>query len=164
MTSTKRGFTLVEMLVVVGMLAVLMAAITASYAAAQARARVEKARGDVKVISQAILASENYARQGGEYILEPMGGTAPSGGQDADSSTLRDLLGQGRAAESGGRIPALLMAALRADGTMRDPWGTPYKIQIRKGNANVKFTSAVGNLKTGYFLPNFYRLSAEERQ
>lgn len=105
MTSTKRGFTLVEMLVVVGMLAVLMAAITTSYAAAQARARVEKARGDVKVISQAILASENYARQGGEYILEPMGGTAPSGGQDADASTLRDLLGQGRAAESGGRIP-----------------------------------------------------------
>lgn len=160
----KRGFTLIELMVVIAMIAILMAALVSSISAAQQRARIQKATSDVKVISQAILASENYARQGGEYILEPIGGTDPNGGQDADATTLRDLLGQGRAAESGGQIPALIMAALRADKTMCDPWGTPYKIQIKTGDATIKIESASGSMSTGYYLPNFYRLSAKERQ
>ena len=54
-----RGFTLVELLVVIGMIAILIAALTTSMAAAQERARIQKATSDVKVISQAILAYEN---------------------------------------------------------------------------------------------------------
>lgn len=164
MTSTKRGFTLIELLVVVAMIAILLAALTTSVSAAQERARVQKATSEVKVLSQAILASENYARASGQYILEPMGGTDPKDGQDANASTLKDVLGQGRAAQSGGQVPALIEAVLRSNGTMYDPWGTPYKIQIKQGDATVKIESASGSLTSGYCLPNFYRLSAKERQ
>ncbi len=158
MTSTyrKRGFTLVELLVVIGMIAILIAALTTSMAAAQERARIQKATSDVKVISQAILAYENYAR-GGKYELEPMDK------RDANRSSLGFLLGMENA-DSGGKIPVLVMAALRAGDDIRDPWGTTYKVTIKKGDATVKIESASGSLNTGYFLPNFYRLSAKERQ
>ena len=163
MTSTRKAFTLVELLVVVGMIALLMGALTVSVAGAQKRAKIEKARSDVKIISQAILASENYS-SGGGYKLDPVGGTSPSEGEVAGPALLRDLIGQGRAAESGGNIPALLLAALRSDSVMYDPWGRPYRIQIKAGSANVVMKSAASSLFTGYFLPNFYRLSAKERQ
>ena len=67
-------------------------------------------------------------------------------------------------ADSGGKIPVLVMAALRAGDDIRDPWGTTYQVTIKKGDATVKIESASGSLNTGYFLPNFYRLSAKERQ
>ena len=71
----KRGFTLVELLVVIAMIAILLAALSTSIAAAQERARIQKATSEVKIISQAILAAENYAR-GGKYELEPMASSA----------------------------------------------------------------------------------------
>ncbi len=163
MISSKKAFTLIELLVVLAMIGIIMAAMTTSVRAAQERARIQKALSDVKIVSQAILASENYA-QGGEYRLKPRGGTSPEGGDDADASTLKELIGQGGQAESGGKIPAMLMAALQGGGKMLDPWGTPYKIQIKEGSPDVKITSSTGSMQTGVALPNFYRLSAEERQ
>ncbi len=164
MISSKKAFTLMELLVVIAMIGIIMAAMTMSVRAAQERARIQKALSDVKVISQAILASENY---NSAHELTPIGGTSADGGVDADisdTSVLKDLIGQGDAAESGGKIPALLMAALQGGGKMLDPWGTPYRIQIKEGSPDVKITSASGSMSTGYWLPNFYRLSAEERK
>jgi len=146
MISNRRGFTLIELLVVVGMIAVLIGAISTSYASARSRARVQKATAEVKVISQAILAYENWAR-GGNYELTPMER------RDADSGSLGFLLGN-EAAESGGNIPVLLMAQLQGGGKLMDPWGTPYKVTIRQGTAS---TGAGISVKTGYYLPNFYR-------
>jgi prepilin-type N-terminal cleavage/methylation domain-containing protein len=157
MTSTKRGFTLIELLVVVAMIAILLASLTTSVSSAQERARIQKAMGDVKVMSQAILAYENYSR-GGRYKLEPMTK------ENANKGSLGFLLGAGQSADSGGKIPALLMAELRAGGDIRDPWGTPYKVTIKSGDATVSIQSASGSMQTGYYLPNFYRLSAKERQ
>jgi len=157
MNGNRKGFTLIELLVVVAMIAILTAAFATSIAAAQNRARIQKATSDVKVITQAILAYENYS-QGGEHKLEPLER------QDADSSSLAFLLGNGATAESGGQIPALLMAALQGGGQMRDPWGTPYKITIREGGSSVNLKTASGSMQTGYFLPNFYRLGKGERE
>lgn len=157
MILNKRGFTLIELLVVLGLIATIMAALTASISGAQERARIQKASSEVKSISQAILAYENYSR-GGKFELEPMEKV------DADQSSLGFLLGKGDNADSGGRIPVLLMQALSSGGKMMDPWGSPYKVTIRKGDAQVKIESANSNLRTGYFLPNFYRLSASERK
>lgn len=157
MISNKRGFTLVELLVVLGIIATLMAALTVSISGAQERARIQKAASEVKVISQAILAYENYSR-GGKFQLEPVEKGI------CDQSTLGFLLGQGKNADSGGKIPVLLMQALSAGGKMLDPWGSPYMVTIRKGDAQVKIESANGSMKTGYLLPNFYRLSALERK
>jgi len=146
MISNKRGFTLIELLVVVAMIAVLMGAISTSFSSARARARVQKATAEVKVISQAILAYENWSR-GGKYELEPMEK------RDADSGSLGFLLGN-EAAESGGKIPAMLMAQLQNGGKLTDPWGTPYKVTIRQGT----ISAAQGvTLQTGYYLPNLYR-------
>ena len=150
------GFTLLELLVVVGMIAVILGAFTTSVASARERARIQKATSDVKVISQAILAYENWARGSGSdrYRLEPMSD------QDADSGSLGFLLGNEQA-ESGGKIPIMLMAQLKAGGKMSDPWGTPYKVTIKEGS----ISAAQGvQLQTGYHLQNFYRLGEGERQ
>ena len=157
MTSTEKGFTLIELLVVIAMLAVIIGAISTSVTAAQQRARIQKATADVKTVSQAILAYENYGH-GGRYELPLMNDA------EADSSSLAFLVGEGGAAESGGNIPALLMTAARSGTKLRDPWGTPYRITIKKGGANVRIDSASGTMKTGFYLPNWYHLTEAERK
>ena len=152
MISNKRGFTLIELLVVVGMIAIILGSMTTSVSAARERARVQKAVNDVKVISQAILAYENWAREK-NYELPTFESEV-----DADNQNLKFLLGD-EAAASGGKIPAMLMAQLR-NGKMLDPWGHPYKVRIKVGSVD----AAQGvNLTTGYFLPNYFRLSQKER-
>lgn len=153
MTSNKRGFTLIELMVVIAMIAILMAAVGTSVGKSRERARMERARSDVKVITQAILAWENYDR-GGKNELQEMND------EEADSSSLKFLLGQGEAAKSG-QIPALLAAQLSAGGKMRDPWGSPYRVRIKEGAIQRPDNL---NLSTCYYIPNLYRLSAEERK
>lgn len=153
MTSNKRGFTLIELMVVIAMIAILMAAVGTSVGKSRERARIERARSDVKVITQAILAWENYDR-GGKNELQEMND------EEADSSSLKFLLGQGETAKSG-QIPALLAAQLAAGGKMRDPWGSPYRVRIKEGAIQRPDNL---NLSTCYYIPNLYRLSAEERK
>ena len=138
MKSTERGFTLVEMLVVVSILGMLIAAFTTSVTAAQRRSKIAKAESEVKVVSQAILAYEQFGKD------------MPScKDADADENSLGFLIGEGGSADSGGK--------------MLDPWNTPYKISIKAGET-LKLAKTMSNVKTGYFLPNFYRLSEEERK
>ena len=156
MNLTKKGFTLIELLVVVAMIATILGALRTSVSAAQERARKQKALNDVKVVSQAILAYENYARSN-KYELPELNDVEISG------SSLDFLIGKGDSADSGGQIPAMLMAVLSSGSTLRDPWGTPYRIRIKKGPM-ININSGMGNLQTGYYLPNFHRLTEEERK
>ena len=152
MTLNKKGFTLVELIVVIAMIAIFMASVGTAVGKTAERARIEKARSDVKVISQAILAWENYSR-GGKHELREMND------EEADSSSLAFLLGQGESATSG-NIPELIAAQL-AGGKMRDPWGRPYVVRIKEGKIDRPENLDLG---TCYYLPNFYRLSEEERR
>ncbi len=145
----RNGFTLVELLVVVGMIAVLIGSMTASVTAARHRARVQKATSDVKVISQAILAYENY--KSGGYDLPTMTDA------EANRDNLNFLLG------SKADVPVLLEAALSTKGMILDPWGHPYRVSIKKSAASLRVSTATGNLKAGYSLPNCYRISEGER-
>ena len=149
MKSTEKGFTLVELLVVLGMIGVLMAALSSSVVAAQGRARIAKAQSEVKVISQAVLSYENYSK-----TREP----------PTETEVKNFLIGRGGTTESGDKIPAALMAQLNSRGEMLDPWGHPYRISIKKGSASISMSSASGAMQTGFFFPNFYRLSEEERK
>ena len=147
-----KGFTLVELLVVMGMIAVLTGAMTVAVQSARERARIQRATNDVKVISQAILAYENWSDDG----LPTMGarGRAASG-VDASSSTLGFLVGSGNSAREG-ELPVLLQAQLRNGGDIVDPWGTPYKVTIAETEATVKLRTATGTMRAGYWLPNFH--------
>lgn len=153
MILNKRAFTLVELLVVIAMIAILAAALTVCVERARNQARIEKARADVKAITQAILSWENYSR-GGKHELKPMKDVP------ATSSSLDFILGTGEQAESG-EIMTLLMASLHTSGEIRDPWGHAYRVRITEGSI-----SSPDNLQlyTGYYLPNFYRLGPEERR
>ena len=157
MTSIKRGFTLVELLVVVAMIAIILAAVSTAVAGAQERARVQKALAEVKVVSQAILAYENYDQGGGRHDLPTLNK------QDADKGTIGFILGEGGDAQSGGKIPSMLMAALSSGGKMLDPWGTPYKVTIKEGSFSIKPGAASSGLQGGFFLPNWYRVGRGER-
>ena len=156
--SNRRGFTLVELLVVVGMIAILMGAMTSAVQSARQRARIQKATSDVKVISQAILAYEIW--NGDELPTLGSRGRAASGAE-ANEGSLGFLMGKGNAqgvvgGNGSGELPVLLMAQLRSGGSIVDPWGTPYKVTIAESKSNIKLKTVTGALTTGYWLPNFY--------
>lgn len=159
MILNKRGFTLIELLVVVAMVAILGAAFTSSATSARERARIQKATAEVKVITQAILAYENWDQGGGRRRLPERRKVDI----DKSAGSLGFILGEGGDAQSGGKIPVMLMAALNSGGKMLDPWGTPYKVTIKESSLTVRPGSASGNLQTGYFLPNWYRIGRGER-
>ena len=155
--SNNRGFTLVELLVVIGMIAIVTAAVTTSVGNARERARIEKARVEVKSVSQAILGYENWVLAGsGEPMPEP-------DKEDVGADSLGFLMGDGGDAKSGGKLPVLLQASLASGKTMLDPWGKAYKVTIKKVQVSPKVRVATGSMQTGYFLPNWYRLSEGER-
>lgn len=142
------GFTIIELMTVLGVVAMLMGAFVTSVAGAQKRSKTAKAEAEVAMISQAILAYENF-------------GDLPtiSSPRPVDDSTLGFLL------KGGSSVPVLLQAALSGGkGEMLDPWNHPYKVTIRPGSESVKIRTASSSLQTGYSLPNFYRLSKEERE
>lgn len=144
-------------MVVVAMIALISGAMVTSVASARERARVQKATAEVKVVAQAILAYENWDQGSGRHELPTLNE------QDADKSSIGFILGDGGQAESGGKIPVMLMAALTAGGKMLDPWGTPYKVTIKESSISMRAGSASGSLQTGYYLPNWYRLGEGER-
>ena len=158
-SSSHKAFTLVELLVVVGMVAVLMGSMTVAVNGARERARIQKATNDVKVISQAILAYEIW--NGDELPTMGTKGSA-EGGAEASAGTLGFLMGKGSAdgvegGSSSGKLPVLLMAQLRSGGTIVDPWGTPYHVTIAETSGGISLETVTGALSTVFFLPNFYR-------
>ena len=151
MTLNKKGFTLVELIVVVGMIMVIIAAMSVSVSGAQERARVQKATAEVKIITQAILAYENEK----DHELQPMSKEV------CNRSSLGFLLGN-ETSKTGNKIPVLLMAALSSGGDMLDPWGHPYRVTIKRRTPS-KIDAMKGAMSTGAYLPNFYRLGEGER-
>lgn len=149
------GFTLIELLVVLAMIALIVGSISVSIAGAQERARIEKATVEVKSITQAVLAYENYSKQG-----LPILGSGREGAL-CNSANLGFLVGKNATTRSGEKIPVLLEAALSSGGAVMDPWGHPYTIVIAKGRVS---SQGVNQIRTGFSLPNIHRLSEEERK
>lgn len=156
LTLTKKGFSIVELLVVLVIMGTLMAVFVTSFSNAQKKAKISKAETEVKEIHKAILAYENESE---DYTLDDH----TMKDRDADKSSLGFLLPKKGATDSKANSP-VLMAQLKGDQKMLDPWGTPYKVTIRRSNGgSVRPEFTVGGF-TGYYLPNFNRLSAEERK
>ena len=154
-----KGFTLVELIVVVAMIAILMAALGTAVAKAQTRARISKATQEAKELTNAILAYEQYAPG------RSLSSVASGNWKNCDESALSMVLGQLKD-DNGQSIPVLYTASLTG-GRMIDPWGTAYQLRIDKTgrlsgggddkNRSQQFVSAP-------HLPNYYRLDDGEKK
>jgi len=124
----REAFTLMEMMVVIGMLGVLMGVTFTGIGQARTRARVAKANAEVRELVNALLAYE-AAEQELPVTPNPV---------DATETALADLLGN-----SGG--PVYLNVPMNG-GKFLDPWGTPYRFRIglkQESGSKEKFSATV---------------------
>ena len=155
----KKGFTLIELMVVVAMIMILIGALSVSVAQARTRARIAKATQETRELTNAILAYEQYAPN---HSLESV---ATGGGwTECNEGSIKMVLG-GMQGDNGEQIPVLFNASLTG-GRMLDPWGRPYELMIEKtstlsggGDSEQRTTRFV----TAPYLPNFFRLTDKER-
>lgn len=112
------AFTLVEMLVVTGMLTILMGVAFSGLGQARAQARVAKANTEIRELVNAILS---YEAENEELDIA----AAP---KDATASNIGKLLG-------GGTDKVYLNAPV-VNGAFRDPWGTPYRYRVVEGRVD----------------------------
>ncbi|MGN0852855.1 MAG: type II secretion system protein [Kiritimatiellia bacterium] len=149
-----RGFTLVELLVVIGMLMLLMGSVTSAIVSAQKRAKIAQATTAVKEMTNAILAYENYAD------THDLSTVASGGWKEADEATLGFILG--KKSNKNGPVPVLYNAAVKG-GKILDPWNRPYRVQIKQGTIQVDSGTVLqGAQRTAVAFPNFYRRQAGE--
>ena len=149
----KAAFTLVELLVVIAMLLVLVGAVSSAVASAQKRAKIAKATAGVQEMTNAILAYENMAKNG-----ELPGGF--ESWTDANAGRMGFILGKGGDGEFG-EIPVLYNGEVRG-GSLVDPWGTAYKVMIRKSSVSVAEKILKHEMRTNVYFPNLYRRLAGE--
>ena len=150
----KRAFTLMEMMVVIGMIMILLGAMTASVARARTRARIAKAAQETSEMTNAILGYENYAKD--RTLSAKVTGGA---WQPCTESSMAMILG-GETSEGGEEIPVLFNASIKA-GQILDPWGNHYEYMIEKTE---DLSEPVESMKTAAALPNYNRLTDEERR
>ena len=157
----RRGFTMVELLVVIAMLLLLAGSVTSSVGAASRRAKVQQATTEIQEMTKAILAYENYGRVSEDSPL-----AAHAKGDSwfkADESTMGFILGR-EALKNGqsGNIPVLFNAEIK-QGHIMDPWGKPYEVKIRKAEIDPKEESSDSSLTSCVMFPNYNRLPARKR-
>ena len=152
----KRGFTLIELLVVIGMIAVLTGAASSSVIKARKRSQIAKAETEVREMTKAILAYENWDD---DHSLKKYQ-TSKSWAK-ATEDALQFILGGVQNRQ--GNVPVLFNASVKS-GNISDPWGTPYQYMIvESGDAAESSADQVGrSLSTFMFLPNLWRLKADE--
>ena len=109
----RRGFTLVELFVVMAILAVLIGTMSLSVSRAQQRARIATAQTTVREITHAILSYQNYDDEGSlaNYLMEE---------QPANEGKLGFILGRVKAAawtcrSSITRRSSMARSAIRGD-------------------------------------------------
>lgn len=148
-TRRRRGFTMVELLVVIAMLMLLMGSVTSAIMSAQKRSKIAKATAAVQELTNAILSYENYTDD------HNLSSVAIPSWQDVDESTISFLLG--KESNRQGKIPVLYNADLK-NGKLLDPWGKPYRVQIKPGTITMEDRGVLGSsARTHVAFPNFYR-------
>lgn len=151
MNRSDRGFTLVELLVVMAMLMLLAGAITSSVSSAQKRAKIAQATSEAQEMTNAILAYQHF---GTDYKLPTFNNTP------ANEANLSFILG-GETGPNGQKIPVLFNASIK-NGQILDPWGHPYYVTIKVGRPIRTQTSSSDNIRSYVAFPNFNRRPADK--
>ena len=155
----RRGFTMIELLVVMAMIAVIAAAFVTSVEKARTRAYVSRATVEMKEMTNAILAYEQYAPD------RSLASVVSGSWKDCAEGDMTMILG-GAPSASGGKVPVLYNGHVRT-GYLRDPWNTPYRYRIEKTDTleggGGEDTKAI-SYSAAAALPNFFRLTDQERR
>ena len=145
----RRGFTLVELLVVIAMLMLLAGAVTSSVASAQRRAKIAQATAETQEMTNAILAYEHF---GDDYKLPNYNNTP------ATEANMAFILGD--VTVNGQKVPVLYNASIKG-GEIRDPWGRPYYVTIKEGKPISSESDRSDQLTSYVAFPNFNRRPAD---
>ena len=147
-----KGFTLIELLVVIGMIAILTGAASSAVMKARTRSQIARATTEVREMTNAILAYENYDK---DHSLSALA-TSKTWTQ-ANEGSLKFILG-GEAP----RVPVLYNGAVTG-GVLLDPWGMPYEFMVASaGDASDSKDEVGKSLSTFMYLPNLNRLTPQE--
>lgn len=159
-TNRQSGFTIIELITVIAILLILMGSITASVAGARRRAKTQQAISEAQQLTDAILAYENYSRPGQKSPLE--GKATGEGWKEASEGEMAFVLGK-EAMPNGqeGNVPVLFNGAVRG-GSIRDPWGNPYRFRIMSSSRNVEDEDAGSSADSALAIPNINRIPADE--
>ena len=148
----RKGFTLIELLVVIAMIAILTGAASSSVMRARTRSQIARATTEVREMTNAILAYENYDKNHSLQSIAAAKAWAP-----ASEGALGFILG-GEAP----RVPVLYTGAVTR-GYVMDPWNMPYEFMVAKaGDASDSDDNVGDSLSTFMYLPNLNRLTPEE--
>ena len=153
----RSGFTLIELIVVIGMLMLLAGAISTSIAGASRRAKIQQATIEAQEMTKAILAYENYGK---DYSLDAHKMEL----SEANESTLGFILGkENKQNGQRGKMPVLFNAATTKAGKILDPWGNPYRVTIRQGKkVDGGEGEASATLRAFVSFPNYNRRPADK--
>lgn len=149
-----KGFTLVELLVVIAMITILSGAVGSGIASAQKRSKISRAQTEAQELTKAILAYANYTDDG---TLSEVGGLNDT---EATESNLKFVLG--KVTKRNATVPVLYNGSVAKNGQFLDPWGRPYRVTVRKGETISP--PGVPSMSVGVFYPNWHRLGEYERQ
>lgn len=114
----RRGFTLIEMLVVIAMIGLLMTMVAG--ALVQARQSARKARAEAQ-LRELLAAWVQY------YIHADNPALPSAGGLSMTDVAMQPLMGGGNDSD------LVLIDAVLREKAYRDPWGTPYEVQFIRG-------------------------------
>ncbi len=112
---SSRAFTLIEMMVVIGMLAILMGVAFSGIGQARAQARIAKANVELREMINAWLS---YEAAYDDWPVDVTGADLA-----ATASNLKELLGDNP-------DKAVYLNAQLVNGAFLDPWGTPYHFRL----------------------------------
>ena len=147
----KKGFTMVELIVVIAMLMLLMGSVSSALMGARKRAKIAKATVACQEMTNAILAYENY---------RSLANVSPKEGP-ATKSTLSFILSGTETDDNGNPIPVLYNAAIKG-AEILDPWNKPYRYRIKETSIQIKDDLAGGAVDTNVMFPNYNRRRAGE--
>jgi prepilin-type N-terminal cleavage/methylation domain-containing protein len=145
MNNRGNAFTLVEMLVVLGMISILMGVTFTGVGKARTQARIVKANAEIRELMNAWLAYE--------AAYDDWPASIEGDELEASESNLGELLGKNE-------TEAVFLDAQLVNGFFRDPWGTPYRFRIMKERGENRATDGFG---AAIAFPNRHRPAVPAR-